>query len=87
MLGQSKKLTLTNRGGTSSLVVRAKGTLKIKKEVFLMKTKQELMWAIEHAHRRMDILLDVGADSKTIAKVKKEMEELHELYKAWKEDN
>lgn len=51
-----------------------------------MKTKQELMWAIEHAHRRMDILLDVGADSKTIAKAKKEMEELHELYKAWKED-
>lgn len=54
-----------------------------------MMTKQELMWAIEHAHRRMDILLDVGADSKTIAKAKKEMEKLHDLFKnkTWKEVN
>ena len=50
-------------------------------------TKQMLMWEIEHAHRRMDILLDVGADSKTIAKAEKEMARLHELYKTLKEDN
>jgi hypothetical protein len=57
------------------------------KEEFIMKTKQELMCEIEHAHRRMDILLDVGADSKTIAKAEKEMARLHELYKTLKEAN
>lgn len=49
-------------------------------------TKQMLMWEIEDAHRKMDILLDVGADSKRIVEVQNEIERLHELYKTWKED-
>ena len=54
-----------------------------------MMTKQEMMWAIDNAHRRLDILLVLGADSKTIAKAKKEMEKLHDLFKnkTWKEVN